>query len=549
MLITLNAWIRFGSIAADRLSGQADALRKLTGGQSSPSSAANPSLSSTMERKTSNSVAAAAEPISLAAFMGGKATGPRLNRPTPQPDAHDPTMFEQRTLADISTPHPVFGSGGIALPGLASKGRTVVEQTKTGITIAAGKLPSATSKPVPDPKPAATLPTTPLRGTVRERTLSTPSPFAPPKPVERQSPAIPEGSPGVRNRVESLYAHANRSTERMSVSPVLKSSKSFDKPAKRPAAPAKPESLRKSTSTIPPSTDVTSSSVSSPPRSHTPTSQPLSASPPIATPSLARPVQPSPRPPSMGPRVSLGTSPAPAFLKPPQQKDLTPSLSRLQGRGFVQNFVKLSGEIEAAVGKSPDRSVSPRTNSVMDRWNPPQSPSPSASPSPAPPLRKAKTLDMAVSQTPEPTTETQKARPTPPPKTTRSQSHTAASMKSAPTQSSPALKIPVPGDVLPLGSSNTLISYIKTNKTGDAPPTDANDPPRRSKTPSQHVDESRHAVDEMGMRSRSRSRSRGPLARGGPSPSPSAKSKRESKPDISSVPSSGRPLNHVRSFW
>src|SRR5258708_2762796 len=42
------------------------------------------------------------EPVSLAAFIGGRATGPRLNKRAVQQDVHDPTQFEQRTT--ISTP-------------------------------------------------------------------------------------------------------------------------------------------------------------------------------------------------------------------------------------------------------------------------------------------------------------------------------------------------------------------------------------------------------------------------------------------------------------
>jgi len=60
----------------------------------------------------------ATEPTSLAAFIGGSASGPRLNRHAPQQDAHDPTQFVQ---PDTSHPHPIFGRGGIAMAGMADK--------------------------------------------------------------------------------------------------------------------------------------------------------------------------------------------------------------------------------------------------------------------------------------------------------------------------------------------------------------------------------------------------------------------------------------------
>lgn len=420
----------------------------------------------------------------------------------------------------------------------------VIDQKRTEKLHISGNKSAARTKPANVP---TITPTTPLKASVRERTLSTPTSFVPPKSVERHSPSIPSGSPGVRNRVESLYAQANKPSERIKT-PTLRSSKSSDRVASRPAAPAKPDSLRKpqALASISP-TVLSSPTVSSSPRSHAPTSRSLSTSSPVTTPSLARPVQPSPRPTSTGPQVPLGKAPAPAFLKPPQQKDLTPSLSRLQGRGFVQSFVKLSGEIEAAAGYSPERSTSPKRNNLADRWNPPQTPSPNVSPIPAPQMRKAKTVDTPISPSPEISQGPSKSRPPPPPKTARSHSH-SASVKST---SLSKVTATAPGDGLPLGSSNTLISYIKTNKTGEAPPTNGDEPPRRSKTPSRHTDAHEHNIDEMGIRSRSsrsRSRSRG-SSRGGPSPTPSGKSKRDSKSDLTSVAPSGRSLNHVRSLW
>ncbi|EJD03235.1 uncharacterized protein FOMMEDRAFT_156622 [Fomitiporia mediterranea MF3/22] len=536
----------------DRGSNPAEALRKLTGEPTSPSHT-TPVTSYAAERKPAPSPAATKpEPMSLAAFMGGKATGPRLNRPTPQPDAHDPTLFEQRTRSDISAPHPVFGSGGVALVGLAGKGREVVEP-KAPEKPAFDEAPSVKQSAIP---PAGNVTTAagegvpPTRNWARERTVSSPSPYVPPKPVERSPPpVITTGAPGVRGRVESLYAHANRSTERVPTTPVLRSSKSTDKITQPPAAPAKPEALRKP----PPATNESparvspaplSASVSTPPpRIQTPTSstsqRATSVSPPVSTPSLVRPIQPQQRPLSTGPQIPQAKNLAPAFLKPAQPKDLTPSLSRLQGRGFVQSFVKLSSEIEAAASSgSPERpasatSPSPK-RSVLDRWNPP-TPSPKSSPISAPPLRKAKTFDTArnvqsdVSASPTPAPARESVRPTPQPKP----ASLSSAAKATPTK---AKSVPAPGDVLPLGSSNTLISYIKPTKTGDAPVTDAQ-PAARSKTPNRHIDETTSSVDELGVRPKSRSSN-------SRSSSPTKPASRQ-KVDLASSPvPSGRPLNH-----
>jgi hypothetical protein len=72
------------------------------------------------------------KPISLAAFMGSRETGPRMNKHAPQQDAHDPTQFEQRR--SITSPHPVFGKNGVAMPGLAPKspGPSIARLTPVG---------------------------------------------------------------------------------------------------------------------------------------------------------------------------------------------------------------------------------------------------------------------------------------------------------------------------------------------------------------------------------------------------------------------------------
>ncbi len=96
----------------DKQKNQSEALRKLMGEQNvyvPPASAV-----------VSVGGGGGGSSVSLASFIGGRATGPKLSRHAPQQDAHDPTLFEQRSMADIKTaPHPIFGTRGVAMPGMA----------------------------------------------------------------------------------------------------------------------------------------------------------------------------------------------------------------------------------------------------------------------------------------------------------------------------------------------------------------------------------------------------------------------------------------------
>jgi hypothetical protein len=91
-------------------------------------SAGSPLLSGTSPAPP---VAKKPEAMSLAAFIGGRATGPILRKHAPQQDAHDPTQFEQHT--SFTAPHPVFGKGGIAMPGMTSIGRSAPKSSPVGL--------------------------------------------------------------------------------------------------------------------------------------------------------------------------------------------------------------------------------------------------------------------------------------------------------------------------------------------------------------------------------------------------------------------------------
>ncbi|KDQ57756.1 hypothetical protein JAAARDRAFT_95333, partial [Jaapia argillacea MUCL 33604] len=157
------------------------------------------------------------------------------------------------------------------------------------------------------------------------------------------------------------------------------------------------------------------------------------------------------------------------------------------------------------------------------------------------PMRKSRTIDpsMTASDTlpsvheirPTPTGRSLKSVPSLPsmsqsersfPPTSIRVHDTGMTAKSAPLFSTEP-------DISGLGSSNTMISYIKPNKTGDAPPLPIVQPPRPSTAPPRDV-------DELGMRTQ---KSNGFKGQGDGGVAPSA-----------GLPApSSKPLSHVRAFW
>ncbi|KAJ7217929.1 hypothetical protein GGX14DRAFT_357559 [Mycena pura] len=320
----------------ERQKSQTDALNKLTG------SASNPSSNATHKP----------QPMSLAAFIGGKATGPRLNRHAPQQDAHDPTQFVQRTRIDA--PHPIFGRGGIAMPGMTARSSVQESDHPTGSASSrSGRTSEARSRRLstPSPEKPETQPIS-SQTTVRERTISSPT-----------------GATMYQNRAPQPTRAMSSSSESQPKTSSL--GNNFPIPStSRPFTPR---------------------------REPSPSNPPLSKSP-VVTPSLVRTIQPDPRTsPPQGPQISISQSPSLAFMRPPSQKEPTPSLSRLQGRGFVQNMVKVSAQLESP-NSSPGsadkhRPASERKSSVLDRWT-----GPTVSPPPSPtsaPIRRSRTMESA----------------------------------------------------------------------------------------------------------------------------------------------------------
>ncbi|KAF9565525.1 hypothetical protein CPC08DRAFT_815295 [Agrocybe pediades] len=281
------------------------------------------------------SIAERAQNVSLAGFIGGNAKGVRLNRPAPQPDVHDPTQFIQ---PDTSAPHPIFGRGGIAMPGMVTRrspDSSVSQPNATGNENNEGpRPPSSTVKKVtwPPVQPAPQVrPVSPQKTGGRERTTSAPN-----AQVANVSTSYSS----------SAWASSDKAVDRNSFA--------------KESTPA--TSVRERTISGP--SYHVASTVSTPSRS-------------VTVPSLARPIQPRPKSTSFSPQLpATATTPSPAFQRPPPQKELTPSISRLQGRGFVQNILQ-AAKFEAPASPSPPVDKPPRPlsaggkrNSVLDRWQP-----------------------------------------------------------------------------------------------------------------------------------------------------------------------------------
>ena len=242
------------------------------------------------------------EASSLAAFIGGRATGPRLNRHAPQQDVHDPTQFVQ---PDLSAPHPVFGKGGIAMHGMTKPAESSFSMASKSTTPWAQKRDENAEN--------------------RERTTS-----------------------GSSSKESESFASVDRR---------LSPTKGFGATTRDRTISTPSYSRRIGTSH-----ELSRSSVSPTPR--------LSNS----TLGLAQPIRPDIKVPSILPQIPSTYMASPAFQKPLSQKDPTPSISRLQGRGFVQSMVKVSAELEISSPTTPSpgksRPAGGRKNAVLDRWQP-----------------------------------------------------------------------------------------------------------------------------------------------------------------------------------
>ncbi|KAH8828504.1 hypothetical protein DL96DRAFT_1603512 [Flagelloscypha sp. PMI_526] len=517
----------------ERQTSQAEALAKLSGRAPAPSGLPDKmaSASSMLSQKPR------AEPMSLAAFMGGRATGPRLNRHMPQQDAHDPTQFEARSVAQIqSAPHPVFGRGGMPLPGMSpavAKATSVPSSTKneelTGssppeatklmqsrafsaqpVSTYSSPSPKPVQPPIASPKPAWEKPAVspqpvssysspPLKPVqppvVSSKPAVSPQPVSsysspPSKPVQPpilspkpawEKPAVsPQSRPSTQtsspsDTIPTKQALALPSTggakssweEQRNNSPAFPRQTSSPRPVSRTPEPVTTAKQPPSINT-PPSPTTRRSFTSPGPTPGSPSSPSFKVG--VSTQSLAKPLPPQ-NPTSSGPRISVSKSPSPAFQRAAPPKDLTPSLSRLQGRGFVQNMVKVSAHLDTQSSSAPaSESLRPgsggRKQSVLDRWQPvapaESKPIPTfQTNSPAPrPMRKSWTVDNSA---------TSPTATTPPTQNVLKSVQSEASLKPQPG----AVRLPLMAEKVPptgLGSRTTMMVVRPPSQNDQATP-------------------------------------------------------------------------------
>ena len=384
---------------ANQQQHHSDALRKLTGEIPAPTSTRlssppaveapqarsidppQPSQSIATSKPAISGPSAATKSMSLAEFMGGTASGPRLNKHAPQSDATDPTLFvPQKSMKDLP------GSGnaaGFALPGLTTSTRPAQSSSQA-------------SSPAPAQAPW-------VSSSVRSA-----SPFASttsPLPLSKSSTPDPHrslshpGNNSLHNSSVSISVGGRSASpyNSLATKPELDRMKTpvQDSPSGYTPAGPSPAVKPSITSRWPPA--GTFDSVSPPPKpasprplsantslgsgsatSHNLTSSPnLSSSPgPLARGSpvpLARPIQPSP----VAPQTFLPPTsrPSPAFQKSAPLKEERPSITRLKGRGFVEKRVQASAYLTdlAKVTENPGRRSSSsgppeKKLSVLERW-------------------------------------------------------------------------------------------------------------------------------------------------------------------------------------
>ncbi|KAI1796359.1 hypothetical protein LXA43DRAFT_1157380 [Ganoderma leucocontextum] len=480
---------------------QDDALRKLMGedaGPRTPSRSPAPPSPAPASPLAPFSSRRPSSPMSLAAFIGGRATGPRLTKHAPQQDAHDPTQFEQRTLGSISAPHPVFGRGGVAMPGMTGTGKASVVSRALREKEKEVESPSGSFAQRDRRISTPTTPTTPSVRSIVERAQERNREIVPSYTGSSQATAI---------RQRTISTPMGISPARAAPAETF-TTKPKPEPISRPVSHSpnptiiRPITPRTSTGSKSPGPRPSSSAATHPPGPSTPPPHSSRGTAPL--PGLARPLQPTPRQSLGSPQMPPSQNPSPAFLKPPSEKQPTPSLSRLQGRGFVKNIV--GREVTSPDSSpTPDRSfTSPgrRQSSVLDRWQ--YSAGGSATPPPVIsskpiPIRKSFTADPASMGSTSPTTSSysiplknEGSRPV-----LRSKSSlpsiptmlTGNSVGASSTVSESGYNGPK------LGSAKTVITFVQPTKTGDQPPT--------ASPPSAPV------VDELGMRVRTRTISGG----------------------------------------
>ncbi|KAH0827451.1 hypothetical protein J3R83DRAFT_4139 [Lanmaoa asiatica] len=485
-------------------------LRTVTSSSELPS-ASTVSLPKTVVKPTSTGSKQA--PMSLAAFMGGNASGPRLRRHEPQLNAS--LAYDGR--GDHGSVHPIFGRGGVAMPGMVGR--------EAGVTPPSPSAPTSvpqlsSSNPAPStPQTASSEPSRAHRGASPQVNPHPPNPLVSGSvSVVKLRPMAAFQSLKLHPLPRFLRAHSLKILER-GLSPQLKV----------PITDSRPKT---------PVTDI---------RPKTPTTPGLRPKTPVADPrskygaghhrgtlkdalhiitltDLCRrttcqnarhryhaskdphPIQPHtrefPRSSSMAdaqtptispitidvdcpPEIPWATIAFPQYARTTASAWDVPRLPALQGRGFVQSIVqasdRFSGDPQGSPSTAPKHVFSPtspassqgssevrekgaRRASVLDRWNPVVNANGNGTPLHTFPTAKSATptrsyaAHMSMKSGQEQDISVVKTH------------DTGRSVRSAVSLPAiPRTPLKKSDGEEKLGSSSTMISYIKPIKTGDDP--------------------------------------------------------------------------------
>lgn len=263
--------------------------------------------------------------------MGGSATGPRLNKPASQSDYQEHERDYESRIRNGSVPllQRMARPPPVALHGLSNE----APKKDTAASFERKEPPKSTSKkPVLERFKGSDTPSKKPEGTTPQRAASIPSPHAFTRNGNSSSPStIPSG------RSSSSSGISTSGTNNAVTSP-----QSIKSPA--------------------PITARWTAAVNSSPKSPPP------SSPSPSTPQLKRPVQPNPTPVQ---HFVPSINPSPAFLKVQPEKEERPSITRLQGRGFVERQVMVSAKLSSPPKETPKPqrpTSSDRKLTVLQRW-------------------------------------------------------------------------------------------------------------------------------------------------------------------------------------
>jgi hypothetical protein len=318
----------------------------------------------------SSSASSMSKPVSLAEFMGGRATGPRLNRHAPQTDFEEHARdYEARRNGSTPLLQRIIQPSPVALHGLAKETpkRELSTQAEKGVDTSTSSVLS--SKPY---RPNNSM----VEPKVAKATADASKQSVPTSPLPINS----------NRTVSTLPSSTNNSSRSVGQSSLVSSPLGISVPEAK--GTGKPSNLSQSSASPTPVTARWTGAISSSPLKSPPMSSPLPSSPPQVN-TLARPVQPSASPVQ---HFVPPTNPSPAFLKPSPPKEERPSITRLQGRGFVERQVQASARL-SSTPEEPQKIQRPTSSdrklTVLERWpGEPRDKSSSTTPEKAAPVKR-----------------------------------------------------------------------------------------------------------------------------------------------------------------